>query len=70
MTEKSKWSQEQQEFYMDTQTHVQTLQNSTQNTYTRFVTSGLSGFENMQGYGIFSESVSQLLLREEFITLI
>lgn len=41
---------------MDTQTHVQTLQNSTHNTYTRFVTSVLSGFENIQGHGIFSEN--------------
>lgn len=47
---------------MDTQTHVQTLQNSTHNTHTRFVTSVLSGFENMQGRGIFSESGVELLL--------
>lgn len=41
---------------MDTETHVQTLKNSTYNTYTRFVISALSGFENMQGHDIFSES--------------
>lgn len=35
---------------------MQTLQNSAHNTYTRFVTSFLSGFENMQGRGIFSAS--------------
>lgn len=44
------------EFYMDRQTHMQIPQNSTHNTYTRFATSVLSGFENMQGRGIFSES--------------
>lgn len=41
---------------MDTQTHMQTLQNSTHNTYTRIVTSVLSGFESIEGHGIFSES--------------
>lgn len=44
------------QYYLDTQTHMQTLQNSAHNIYTRFVTSFLSGFENMQGRGIFSAS--------------
>lgn len=55
---------------MDTQTHVQTLQNTTHSTYTKFVTSVLSGFENMQGCGIYSESGVTAPVREEFITLI
>lgn len=54
--------------------HTNTLANTQKahrtNTYTRFVTSVLSGFENMQGYGIFVRVVLELLLREEFITLI
>lgn len=34
------------------------------------VESVLSGFEHKQGHGIFVRVVLQLLLREEFITLI
>lgn len=53
-----------------TNPHANTQKAHRTNTYTRFVASVLSGFENMQGHGIFVKVVLQLLLREEFITLI
>lgn len=68
MTEETMWFQEWH--YVNTNTCTSTQKHTEQN-YTRgLLQRFLSGFENMQGNGIFVRVVLQPLLREEFITLI